>query len=192
VNLVRARLRPPGSDAPARSPADPVPATRQVFDRRERIVAAPPEAVFRTVSRIGGTAGWPNAVILWTIRGAMDRAVGGPGMRRGRRHPEELEPGDVLDGWRVEACRPPELLRLVGEMRFPGRAWLQFEVLPEDGGRSRLVQTGLFEPRGLPGHVYWWAMLPFHQFVFGGMIRELARRAVASAPTVAGSDRASA
>lgn len=164
--------------------------TRQTFDRRERIVEAPPEAIFLVIARIGGVAGWPNAILLWTIRGAVDRAVGGPGMRRGLRDPDDLRPGDVLDGWRVEACRPPELLRLAGEMRFPGRAWLQFEVAPMDGGRSRLVQTARFEPRGLPGILYWWAMVPFHHFVFEGMIRELARRAATLARSTAATDAA--
>jgi hypothetical protein len=148
------------------------------IDRRTLVVDASPEALFATVTRIGGAEGWPNADMLWDLRGLIDRAVGGPGMRRGRRDPVELRVGDALDFWRVEAWQPPELLRLAAEMRLPGRAWLQFEVLPAPDGRAQLVQTAFFEPRGLFGFLYWWAVFPLHAVVFGGMLRSLARRAV--------------
>jgi uncharacterized protein YbjT (DUF2867 family) len=146
-------------------------------DQREQVVDAPPEAVFAAVTRIGGDAGWPSAEFLWDVRGIMDRAVGGPGMRRGRRDPVDLRVGDVVDFWRVEACEVPEILRLCAEMKLPGLAWLQFEMTPVDGGRTRFVQTAYFEPRGVLGFLYWWSVLPFHVFVFGSMLRELARRA---------------
>jgi hypothetical protein len=147
------------------------------IDRRAIDVTTPPEALFQTISRIGGDAGWPNADRLWSLRGLVDRAVGGPGMRRGRRDPLDLRIGDALDFWRVEAYHPPELLRLGAEMRVPGRAWLQFEVSPAADGRTRLVQTAFFEPRGLFGFLYWWAIWPLHRVVFGGMLRSLARQA---------------
>ena len=110
--------------------------------------------------------------------GIMDRLVGGVGMRRGRRHPRELRVGDPLDFWRVEALESPHLLRLRAEMKLPGRAWLQFEVLPDPGG-CRVEQTAFFEPRGILGYLYWYLVLPTHRFVFPGLIGALKQRAEA-------------
>jgi hypothetical protein len=98
-------------------------------------------------------------------------------MRLGRRDPDKLRVGDALDFWRVEDVRRPTLLRLRAEMRVPGRAWLQYEVLPADKG-SRLVQTAFFEPKGLPGLVYWYLLYPVHGLIFRGSVRVLAGRAV--------------
>jgi hypothetical protein len=109
----------------------------------------------------------------------MDRMVGGVGMRRGRRHPRELRVGDPLDWWRVEALEEPHLLRLRAEMKLPGRAWLQFEVLPDAHG-CRVEQTAFFEPWGILGYLYWYAVLPFHRLVFPGMINALKARAEAA------------
>ena len=95
-------------------------------------------------------------------------------MRRGGRDPEHLLPGDTLDFWRVEEIEPGQLLRLVAEMRLPGRAWLQFEV--EDSGSGSVVrQTAIFDPMGLLGQLYWYLLYPVHQFVFAGMLREIVR-----------------
>jgi hypothetical protein len=96
--------------------------------------------------------------------------VGGVGVRRGRRDARHVVPGDALDFWRVEAVEPDALLRLSAEMKLPGRAWLQFEVQP-DGQGSLLRQTAIFEPRGLLGLAYWYALYPLHQRVFAGMLR---------------------
>lgn len=148
-----------------------------LLERRQRLIAAPPEQVFAEVERIGGDAGWPYLNILWRIRGLMDRMVGGVGMRLGRRDPERLRVGDALDFWRVEEVRRPELLRLRAEMKVPGRAWLQYEVVPEGAG-SRLVQTALFEPKGLPGLAYWYLLYPIHGQIFRGTVRVLGDRAV--------------
>jgi hypothetical protein len=104
----------------------------------------------------------------------MDRMVGGVGMRLGRRDPERLRVGDALDFWRVEEVRRPELLRLRAEMRLPGRAWLQYEVIRE-GAASRLTQTAFFEPKGLPGLAYWYGLYPVHTLIFRRMVRNLAR-----------------
>jgi hypothetical protein len=105
--------------------------------------------------------------------------VGGAGMRRGRRDPEHLRLGDTVDWWRVDAIEEGRLLRLAAEMRLPGRAWLQFEV-DSDGARgSTLRQTALFDPKGLGGRVYWYALWPLHQYVFAGMLRAMARAAQA-------------
>ena len=148
-----------------------------IVERRARVVAAPPERVFAEVERVGGEAGWPYANFLWRLRGTMDRAVGGVGMRLGRRDPDHLRVGDALDFWRVEEIRWPTLLRLRAEMKVPGRAWLQYEVVQTATG-SRLVQTAFFEPKGLPGLAYWYVLYPVHGLIFRGTVRVLAERAI--------------
>ena len=150
-----------------------------IIDRRTMTVQAAPEHVFSVVERVGGADGWPYANVLWRIRGLADRAVGGVGMRLGRRDSESLRIGDALDFWRVEEIRPPQLLRLRAEMKVPGRAWLQYEVVSVGAG-SRLVQTAFFEPKGLPGLAYWYLLYPAHAVIFRGMIRAIGRRAVAA------------
>ncbi len=147
-----------------------------IVERRGRFVAALPERVFAEVERLGGDAGWPSANVLWMIRGLLDRLVGGVGMRLGRRDPDHLRVGDALDFWRVEELRRPNVLRLRAEMKVPGRAWLQYEVTASESG-SRLVQTAFFEPKGLPGLVYWYALYPVHGLIFRGTVRVLAERA---------------
>ena len=154
-----------------------------IVERRQRSVAASPERVFAELERVGGDAGWPYANVLWRVRGLMDRVVGGVGMRLGRRDPEHLRVGDALDFWRVEEVRRPELLRLRAEMKVPGRAWLQYEVVPSGDG-SRLVQTAFFEPKGLPGLAYWYGLYPVHGLIFRGTVRVLEERAAASTPGV--------
>jgi hypothetical protein len=150
-----------------------------LLERRQRSFAASPGRVFAEVERIGGDAGWPYADLLWRIRGLMDRMVGGVGMRLGRRDPSELRVGDALDFWRVEEIDRPALLRLRAEMRVPGRAWLQYEVEPMERG-CRLIQTAFFEPKGLPGLVYWYLLYPIHGLIFRGMVRRLGERATRS------------
>ncbi len=147
-----------------------------LLERHSRHVKARPEAVFQAFCALGGENGWPAGNFLWQMRGWMDRALGGMGMRRRRRHPRELRVGDPVDFWRVEALEQDRLLRLRSEMKLDGRAWLQFTVRPEGEG-SRLEQTAFFEPHGLLGLIYWYTVLPFHWFVFPGMIRTLKRRA---------------
>jgi uncharacterized protein YbjT (DUF2867 family) len=149
----------------------------RLIDSRSVPVAAPPAPVFAAVERIGGAAGWPYANWLWTLRGWLDLLVGGVGMSRGRRDPERLQVGDTLDCWRVESIEPGQRLRLAAEMKLPGRAWLEFEVLP-DGGGARLRQTATFDPLGLWGLAYWYAVWPLHQLVFAGMLRKLAQSAL--------------
>ena len=151
-----------------------------LLDSRRRRVRASPQQVFDAICSLGGDEGWPAGNFLWQLRGLMDRMIGGTGMRRGRRRPHELLVGDPLDFWRVEALEPPHLLRLHAEMKLPGRAWLQFEVQPDPEG-SRVEQTAFFEPHGLPGYLYWYSVLPFHRFVFPGLIDALKRKAEAAA-----------
>ena len=148
-----------------------------IVEHRERFVAAPPERVFAEVERLGGDAGWPYANVLWRLRGLVDRLVGGVGMRLGRRDRDHLRVGDALDFWRVEDVRRPSLLRLRAEMKVPGRAWLQYEVTATEGG-SRLVQTAFFEPKGLPGLAYWYALYPVHGLIFRGTVRVLEKRVI--------------
>ncbi|MEU7974553.1 SDR family oxidoreductase [Micromonospora sp. NPDC049089] len=168
-----------GPDAPAEPlPTDPVWSGGTAYtDVRERTVDAPPTALWRVVEGVGGEHGWYSFPLAWSIRGWLDRLVGGVGLRRGRRDPHRLQVGEALDFWRVEEIIPGELLRLRAEMRLPGRAWLEMRVLPADDGRSRYQQRAVFLPRGLPGHAYWKSVAPFHAVVFGGMARNIARNA---------------
>lgn len=145
-----------------------------LIDSRSARVAVPVAAAFRPIRRIGGTTGWYYADWLWRLRGWLDVLVGGVGTRRGRRDGENLEPGDVLDCWRVECVEPDRRLRLFAEMKLPGRAWLEFEALPDDDG-SRITQTATFAPMGVLGVLYWYALWPIHELVFRGMLRNLAR-----------------
>ena len=117
------------------------------------------------------------------LLGPVDRLVGGVGLRRGRRDRDTLYVGDALDFWRVEKVEPGRLLRLRAEMRLPGRAWLEWRLEPVDGGRTRFVQRALYAPHGLIGHAYWWAVAPFHAFVFGSMVRNIADAAGEAAVT---------
>jgi uncharacterized protein YbjT (DUF2867 family) len=150
-------------------------------DSRAAWVACAPEQAYRPISRIGGQVGWYYGNRLWKLRGLLDLAVGGPGLRRGRRDADALSMGDTVDFWRVEAVEPGRLLRLAAEMRLPGRAWLQFEVKPEAGG-SLIRQTALFEPVGLRGLLYWYGLWGIHQLVFAGMLRNIVRAAAAEYP----------
>lgn len=155
-------------------PGDPDWAGGAVYeDRRAISVAAPADAVFRTVARIGGDNGYYAADWLWRLRGALDRLVGGPGLRRGRRHPEDIAYGETIDFWRVTAVEVNRRLTLRAEMRLPGEALLEFEVQPHDSkpDTCTLRQTARFKPRGLAGVLYWYAVLPLHGIVFHGMLR---------------------
>ena len=154
-------------------------AARQRVDTRTMVVDVPPDKAFAPVRRIGGATGWYFGNLLWLMRGWLDRAVGGAGIARGRRDPEVCEAGDVIDGWTVEAYEPDRRMRLSSGMKLPGRGWLEFEVTPfDDGRRSTIRQTATFDPHGLLGRVYWYAVLPIHGVLFRGMLERIARRAV--------------
>jgi len=155
-------------------PAAPQSYGRRLVDVRSARVPASADRAFAPVQRIGGDAGWYFGDTLWALRGFVDRLVGGPGLRRGRRDPLDLRAGEAVDFWRVEAFEPGRLLRLRAEMRLPGRAWLQFEARP-DGDDTVLTQTAVFDPVGLGGIIYWRALLPLHALMFRGMLRALAR-----------------
>ncbi|WP_341717376.1 SDR family oxidoreductase [Micromonospora sp. FIMYZ51] len=164
-----------GPDAPADPlPSDPGWSGGSTYtDIRERPVAAPPEVLWQVIEGVGGEHGWYSFPLAWSVRGWLDRLVGGVGLRRGRRHPHRLRVGEALDFWRVEEIVPGELLRLRAEMRLPGRAWLEMQV-QHDGDVVRYRQRAVFLPRGLVGHAYWIAVAPFHALVFGGMARNIA------------------
>lgn len=148
-------------------------------DRRIAVVDAPPARAFAPIRRIGGATGWYFADGLWRLRGWMDRAMGGAGMPRSRRDADACAVGDLIDGWRVQAYVPDRLLRLSAGLKLPGRGWLEFRVDPLDGGRRALIrQTATFDPRGVAGRLYWYAVLPLHALVFRGLIRRIARHAV--------------
>ena len=148
-----------------------------ILEQRQAAVHASAEAVFSTFSGIGGQRGWFYFDWAWNIRAMMDRAIGGVGFRRGRRHPDEITVGEALDFWRVEAVEPNKMLRLRAEMKVPGRAWLQFEAHPQANGTTRLIQTAYFAPKGLSGHLYWYLLYPIHSMIFSGLIREIGHRA---------------
>jgi uncharacterized protein YbjT (DUF2867 family) len=185
-----------GLDAPGGpSPSDPLPTDPPwsggtvYTDDRERSVHAPPGELWRVIEAIGGEHGWYSFPLAWSVRGWLDRLVGGVGLRRGRRDPHRLYVGEALDFWRVEEVERGALLRLRAEMRLPGRAWLEMRVCGDKGnavdggqetygdGHSRYHQRAVFLPRGLAGHAYWAGGWPFHAMIFGGMARNIARAA---------------
>jgi uncharacterized protein YbjT (DUF2867 family) len=159
-------------------------------DHREIQVAAPTATTYATAAAIGGDTGWYGGNWLWRLRGGMDKLIGGPGLRRGRRDQHDLVVGDALDFWRVTDVVPGRRFELRAEMKLPGVATLTVTVDPNgaDGAKSRLGLTARFRPRGLLGIAYWYAVLPLHGLVFAGMLRGLQRaaeKATAAAPTAA-------
>jgi uncharacterized protein YbjT (DUF2867 family)/ligand-binding SRPBCC domain-containing protein len=156
------------------------PGSHWKIDSRVVDVDVPPAEAFAPVRRIGGAAGWYYGDWLWNMRSLLDRSLGGVGMNRGRRDPEHCVAGDVIDGWRVEVCESDRRLRLAAELRLPGRGWLEFDVAPlGNGQRSRIRQTAIFDPRGVIGRLYWYAVLPFHALLFHGLLLRIAGRAEA-------------
>jgi len=157
-------------------PGDPDWAGGTVYrDLRRTTVRASCEDVFREVCCIGGSRGYYAADWLWRVRGMLDRLVGGPGLRRGRRHPERISVGDAVDFWRVSDVQVNRRVELRAEMRLPGDASLSFELAPANGGQHcELVQTARFKPRGVAGILYWFGVLPLHGIVFEGMLQGLA------------------
>lgn len=143
-------------------------------DEQTALIEGDPQAVVANVWQIGGSKGWYYANGLWRVRGFLDKLFGGVGLRRGRTHDTDLEPGDALDFWRVlVADKEARRLLLFAEMKLPGEAWLEFSIVNKDG-KNYLKQTATFRPHGLWGRTYWYAMLPFHFFIFKGMIKKLA------------------
>ena len=184
VRLALARVQGQGaetawSDALTSSQGNRIPRTllsREglIIERRQKIVSFPADAVYRSFAQLGGCRGWLYMNWAWQLRGMADRLCGGVGMRRGRRDPEDLRVGETLDFWRVEMVEPGRLIRLRAEMKVPGRAWLEFEARPESDRQTQLLQTAFFEPKGLLGLLYWYALYPIHSLIFNGLIRKIA------------------
>jgi hypothetical protein len=139
------------------------------------VLDSTPEEIWPVIGSIGGVNGWYYGDFLWRMRGWMDTLAGGVGLRRGRRHQEQLLIGDALDFWRVLDVSPPSRLILVAEMKLPGEAILDFEIAPAGMGAELRLSTR-FRPSGLYGVLYWYALLPFHDMLFGGMLREVAKK----------------
>ncbi|MSQ25139.1 MAG: SDR family oxidoreductase [Dehalococcoidia bacterium] len=145
----------------------------RIIDSREVSVNCSAASAFRPIRRIGGETGWYYGDWLWQVRGFLDLLFGGVGVRRGRRDPEQLQVGDVVDFWRVEAFEKNKRLLLAAEMKLPGRAWLEFAV--EDKGSTALIrQTAIFDPIGVAGLMYWYVLYPVHKLMFGKMLRAIA------------------
>lgn len=146
-----------------------------IRESRSATVHRSPMDVYNFVQSLGGEKGWLYMSSMWHLRGAMDSLIGGVGLRRGRRSPYSVRIGDAVDWWRVEVAEPGRQLRLRAEMKVPGRAWLQFDIEPADDSDTQcvLTQTALFEPRGLFGLLYWYALYPVHKVMFKGMVRAI-------------------
>ena len=161
------------------APSDPLPSDPEwagevvYVDHRSKECEADSQTLWEVVEGIGGENGWYSFPLAWSVRGWLDRFAGGVGPYRGRRNQERLNTGDPLDFWRVESIDRGSLLRLRAEMLAPGGAWLEWEITPLPGARSRLDQRAIFFPRGLAGRAYWYAILPFHGIIFRGMLRNL-------------------
>jgi uncharacterized protein YbjT (DUF2867 family)/uncharacterized protein YndB with AHSA1/START domain len=148
-----------------------------MLERRNLILDLPPNQVFRAYTGLGGERGWLYLNWTWRFRGWIDKLVGGVGLRRGRRNPDDIRVGESLDFWRVEAVEPDHLIRLRAEMKVPGKAWLEFQSIKQSDGKTLLTQTAYFAPRGLAGFLYWYILYPIHGFIFSGLIRKVAERA---------------
>jgi uncharacterized protein YbjT (DUF2867 family) len=180
--LERLEIETAWSDALSTSQGDRTPVVLAAQDglmaeRRQRAVEASQEMVYDAFAGLGGNRGWLYADWAWRLRGELDRLIGGVGLRRGRRHPDQVRVGDAVDFWRVESDEPGHLLRLRAEMRVPGRAWLQFEAHGLEDGGCNLIQTAFYAPKGLAGLLYWYLLYPAHAAIFAGMVEQIGRRA---------------
>ncbi len=137
--------------------------------------SCPIEQVQKRVWSLGGKKGWLAMNWAWKVRGFLDQLVGGIGLRRGRTHPTRLKTGDALDFWRVLlADEKNRRLLLYAEMKLPGEAWLEFEIIPHETGGT-LQQTASFRPNGVLGRLYWYSLYPFHALIFNQLAQHLAK-----------------
>ncbi|MEP5611984.1 MAG: SDR family oxidoreductase [Cyclobacteriaceae bacterium] len=142
-------------------------------DARKIDIKKDPDEVFQNIWEIGGERGWYYGNFLWKFRGVIDKLVGGVGLRRGRRNPQDLKNGDALDFWRVlYASKKDQRLLLFAEMKVPGDAWLEFRIRKDEEG-TQLIQTATFRPLGVWGRLYWYLVLPFHGLIFNGMANNI-------------------
>lgn len=185
--VARALERPaPSLPLPSLSPAvhQTVRAEGIICDMRQVTVDASPDRVFAVIENLGGNNGWLAFNLLWRLRGWMDRLIGGVGFSRGRSREIGMHVNDVIDFWRVEQLQRPQRLLLRAEMKVPGAAWLQFDVAPDVSGRTRLRCCAWFQPRGLLGEIYWYALYPIHLMIFQKLVMAVRRRAESSAVAV--------
>ena len=152
--------------------------TEKLVDARTLNINVPPETAFNPIKNIGGEQGWYAWNLLWQLRGLIDLLLGGVGMRRGRSNKDKLIAGEIIDYWRIEKVVPNNFLSLSAEMKLPGRAWLEFEVIG-NGSSSTIKQTAIFEPAGIFGKIYWYSLYPLHQIIFAGMLQAIADKALA-------------
>ena len=148
-----------------------------ICDIRETIVHAPAERVFGLIGNVGGENGWFYANFLWSLRGWVDRFIGGVGLKRGRSRVSGIEAGDVIEFWQVEHAEEPRDVLLRAEMKLPGEAWLQFNLTPQPNCRTLLRCCAWFQPHGLAGEVYWCGLYPVHAIIFSGMLSAIRKRA---------------
>lgn len=147
-----------------------------LIERRNIYIKSNSKNIFSFILTLGGKNGWLYGNFLWRMRGYIDLLVGGVGLRRGRRNPVELKQGDALDFWRVEKIISNKLLRLKAEMKLPGIAWLQYEIVSISDTKSELIQTAYFASKGLGGLLYWYILYPIHQIIFSGLIKTIKKK----------------
>jgi uncharacterized protein YbjT (DUF2867 family) len=181
-NLINGEVITRWTDALMSSQGDDVPITLlneegMIIEKRKLLVSASPVKVYSIFSSLGGDVGWLYLNLAWEIRGLIDRMIGGVGLRRGRRDPDEIRVGDALDFWRVEEVTENRLIRLRAEMKVPGLAWLQFETHIDEENNTVLKQSAFFAPKGLFGLLYWYVLYPLHAIIFSGMIRKIKQMA---------------
>ncbi len=140
------------------------------------IVHSTLENGWKIISSLGGKTGWYHANFLWQLRGLIDKYLGGVGLRRGRRHPNKIAAGDALDFWRALDVEPNKHLLLLAEMKLPGKATLEFTLIPEKAGSFILKQTASFKPHGLLGLFYWYLVSPLHFYIFRGMAKKIKKK----------------
>ena len=166
-------------------PGDPDWAGGSIFEDHQTVESnATPEALYQAFARIGGEHGYYVVNWAWSLRGLVDKLIGGPGLRRGRRHPVDLRPGESLDFWRVVEVERGHQLVLQAEMKVPGKAWLTWRIEPGDepdeSHTLQLHQVAFFAPKGLFGRLYWYTMLPFHWLIFRRMAHAIVDHAAHS------------
>jgi hypothetical protein len=141
---------------------------RVLSDQRTQITNARSADLMAVLRTVGGDNGWFAFNWLWNLRGFIDKILGGVGIRRGRRHPTDLRVGDTVDFFKVVTVNSHSL-RLLGEMRNPGHAWLEWQIIETENG-AEIIQRALFVPRGLLGRLYWYALVPPHTLIFKKML----------------------
>lgn len=144
----------------------------------EAVTEVPIDNLWRQVKSIGGNNGWYYQNWMWDLRASLDLLVGGVGMRRGRRHPQDIRVGDTLDFYRVIAVNDNKNLTLGVEMKLPGAAIMEFELVPQGNGQTRLSTSAYFHPSGIWGYLYWYALVPVHLFIFKGVTNNIIKRAL--------------